>query len=110
MSTVKRLAEIRASISFNKCFRDDESKALVKALKQEEGEITMELKSKEMSIRLKFQEVLIKEGYSYEECAEMSLVELRNCVDEVQPLVIVNSGLTMRGGKTKKVTVIRKAA
>lgn len=61
--------------------------------------------------RLQFQEIVVKEaGYSYEEAAEMSLVELRNVVDEVRPLMIVNKGLTATGGKTRKVTVIRKQA
>ncbi len=62
-------------------------------------------KTKEISARLRFQEILIKEGYSYEECAEMSLVELRNTVDEIHPMTIVSTSLTLSGGSTKKVIV-----
>ena len=61
--------------------------------------------------RLKFQEIVVKEGgYSYDEAAEMSMVELRDAVDQLRPLVIVNSSATLTGGKTKKVTVVRKIA
>ena len=60
--------------------------------------------------RLKFQEILVKEGYTHEECASMDLVEMRDLVDELQPLVIVSSSLTACGGKAKRVTVVKKAA
>ena len=60
--------------------------------------------------RLKYQEVLVKEGYTHEECANMDLIEMRDLVDEINPLVIINSSLTVRGGKSKKVTVVKKTA
>lgn len=70
----------------------------------------IEMANQQFQARLKFQEILVKEGYSYEECAEMSLIELRDAVDEVQPLVVTNSSVTLRGGKTRKVTIVKKAA
>ena len=61
--------------------------------------------------RFQFQEIVVKEGgYSYEEAAAMTLVELRDLVDEIRPLTVTSSALTTSGGKSKKVTVIRKSA
>ncbi len=106
MSTSNRLAEIRSSLKFHKSFRDEESKAKVLELKKEEKAIL----DAEAIARFKFQEILIEEGFTYEECANMSLVELRDAVDEARPLMIINSSATMRGGKTKKVTIVRAKA
>ena len=61
--------------------------------------------------RLQYQEVLVLEGgYSPAEVAEMSISELRSAIDEIYPLVICQSSNTAHGGRTKKVTVIKKAA
>lgn len=94
------------------CSKEIESGKLCKFCKCFKRPIKSEVSmtKEQMSARLRFQEILVKEGYSYMECAEMSLVELRDCVDEINPLVIVDSGLTVQGGRTKKVTVVRKAA
>lgn len=93
---------------FHKCFRKDSllnyavNKAALKGVSMNASLVAK---------RLQFQEIVIKEGgYSYEEVAEMSMVELRDAVDQLRPLVIVNSSATLTGGKTKKVTVVRKIA
>lgn len=89
---------------FCKCFRKD---SLVNYKANKEASMDSVLLAK----RLQFQEIVIKEGgYSYEEAAEMSMVELRNIVDELHPIVITNASVNFRGGKTKKVTVVRKQA
>jgi hypothetical protein len=59
--------------------------------------------------RLQYQEVLISKGYSYAEVAEMEMKELRAAVDESMPLTITQCSNTVRGGKTKKVTIVRVA-
>ena len=78
--------------------------------KQEESMTNSNNNTKAFLARLKYQEILIKEGYTHEECANMDLIEMRDLVDEINPLVIVNSSLTVRGGKSKKVTVVKKTA
>jgi hypothetical protein len=71
----------------------------------------MSMTKEQMSARIRFQEIAIKDGgYTIDEVANMDLLELRDLVDELRPTVIVNSSLTVRGGKTKRVTVLKSKA
>lgn len=92
---------------FCKCFRKDSLVNYASNKRTQQMELSMS--TEQVLARLKFMEIAVKEGgYSYDEVANMDLIELRDLVDELRPLMVVNSSVTMRGGKTRKVTVVRK--
>lgn len=58
--------------------------------------------------RIQWQEIAIKEaGVPYDVAAAMSMVELRDIVDELYPTTITNTSLSASGGKSVRVTVLR---
>lgn len=117
-----RLSQVRKSIKFNKCFRDDESKQIVIELKKEESMLLKEMNvsvsntnnggsmfSNDLVVRkYQYQLYLVEKGeYTMEEVVTMSMVELRSAVDELNPITITQTSVTVRGGKTKRVTVLK---
>jgi hypothetical protein len=65
--------------------------------------------SSDLSVRrIQWQEIAIKEaGIAYDVAAAMSMVELRDIVDELYPTTITNTSLSASGGKSVRVTVLK---
>ncbi len=124
----QQLVVLSDRIKFCKCFRDDESKALLVVLTKQLMSLQNDIKSMEVSMsnvsntngsmfssdlvvrKYQYQMYIVDNGmYTWEEVVDMDMRALRMAVDELLPIVITQVSTTMTGGKTKRVTVVRTA-
>jgi len=101
----EQLVGVRHSIKFYRCFRDEGSRAMVKELQKEESMLN-EMLVQQARIRMKYVAVLLACGeYEVSVLESMSLVELRDAVEEVVPSTIRVNEARLNGSVTKTVVL-----
>lgn len=105
----EQLVTVRNHIKFYKCFRDEESKSMVKQLRVQEESIMSEIKATQGKARTRYIAMLLADGtYGMDVLESMDLVELRDLYEEVYPSVIRVSEARLNGSVTK--TIVLKVA